>query len=225
MQDLRGCDPRDGFEGAVVGVKGGFDEIVGRSAAIKRMLGLVAVVAPTDATVWIEGETGTGKWLIARSLHRMSSRRDHPFITLNCAAIPAGLLESDLFGYERGAFTGAMSQKIGRFEMAHRGILFLDEVCDILLDLQPKLLRALQAKGFERLGDTRTIPIDVRLVAATNRNLKQMMGHKLFRSDLYHKRRVFPITTPLLRDHPIDIPLLARHFTKKYALKMRKHIE
>jgi transcriptional regulator with GAF, ATPase, and Fis domain len=144
---------------------------------------------------------------------------------LNCAAIPTGLLESELFGYERGAFTGALGQKIGRFEMAHRGTLFLDEVGDIPLDLQPKLLRALQEKSFERLGGTRTIPIDVRLVAATNRNLTQMMGDKLFRSDLYYRLKVFPITTPPLRDHPEDIPLLARHFTNKYAAKMDRTID
>jgi transcriptional regulator with GAF, ATPase, and Fis domain len=144
---------------------------------------------------------------------------------LNCAAIPTGLLESELFGYERGAFTGALQQKIGRFEMAHRGTLFLDEVGDIPLDLQPKLLRALQEKSFERLGGTKTIPIDVRLVAATNRNLTQMMGDKLFRSDLYYRLKVFPITTPALRDRPEDIPLLARHFTKKYAAKMGRDID
>ena len=180
----------------------------GRAPArpLKRVLGQVEVVAPTDATVLILGETGTGKELIARAIHRLSPRRNLPFITLNCAAIPTGLLESELFGYERGAFTGALSQKIGRFEMAHRGTLFLDEVGDIPLDLQPKLLRALQEKSFERLGGTRTIPIDVRLVAATNRNLTQMMGDKLFRSDLYYRLKVFPITTPPLRDHPEDIP-------------------
>jgi transcriptional regulator with GAF, ATPase, and Fis domain len=155
----------------------------------------------------------------------MSSRKDRPFVTLNCAAIPTGLLESELFGYERGAFTGALGQKIGRFEMAHQGTLFLDEVGDIPLDLQPKLLRALQEKAFERLGGTRTIPIDVRLVAATNRNLTQMMGDKLFRSDLYYRLKVFPITTPPLRDHPEDIPILARHFTRKYAREMNKQIE
>jgi transcriptional regulator with GAF, ATPase, and Fis domain len=155
----------------------------------------------------------------------MSPRRNLPFITLNCAAIPTGLLESELFGYERGAFTGALTQKIGRFEMAHRGTLFLDEVGDIPLDLQPKLLRALQEKAFERLGGTRTIPIDVRLVAATNRNLTQMMGDKLFRSDLYYRLKVFPIATPPLRDHPEDIPILARHFTKKYAAKMDRTID
>jgi transcriptional regulator with GAF, ATPase, and Fis domain len=173
----------------------------------------------------ILGETGTGKELVARAIHKTSPRRDRPFITLNCAAIPTGLLESELFGYERGAFTGALSQKIGRFEMANRGTLFLDEVGDIPLDLQPKLLRALQEKAFERLGGTRTIPIDVRLVAATNRNLTQMMGDKLFRSDLYYRLKVFPITTPPLRDHPEDIPVLARHFTKKYSVAMNRQIE
>jgi formate hydrogenlyase transcriptional activator len=192
---------------------------------LKRILSQVEVVAPTDATVLILGETGTGKELIARAVHSMSPRRERPFITLNCAAIPTGLLESELFGYERGAFTGALSQKIGRFEMANRGTLFLDEVGDIPLDLQPKLLRALQEKAFERLGGTKTIPIDVRLVAATNRNLTQMMGDKLFRSDLYYRLKVFPITTPPLRDHPEDIPILARHFTQKYAAKMNKQIE
>jgi transcriptional regulator with GAF, ATPase, and Fis domain len=185
----------------------------------------VEVVAPTDATVLILGETGTGKELVARAIHRLSPRKNLPFITLNCAAIPTGLLESELFGYERGAFTGALSQKIGRFEMAHRGTLFLDEVGDIPLDLQPKLLRALQEKAFERLGGTKTIPIDVRLVAATNRNLTQMMGDKLFRSDLYYRLKVFPIATPPLRDHPEDIPILARYFTKKYAEKMGRTID
>jgi formate hydrogenlyase transcriptional activator len=189
------------------------------------MMGQVEVVAPTDATVLILGETGTGKELVARAIHRLSPRRDRPFISLNCAAIPTGLLESELFGYERGAFTGALGQKIGRFEMAHRGTLFLDEVGDIPLDLQPKLLRALQEKSFERLGGTRTIPIDVRLVAATNRNLTQMMGDKLFRSDLYYRLKVFPVITPPLRDHPEDIPLLARYFTKKYAEKMNRNID
>jgi formate hydrogenlyase transcriptional activator len=202
-----------------------FVEIVGDSAALRRVQRQVEVVAPTDANVLILGETGTGKELVARAIHRMSPRKNLPFITLNCAAIPTGLLESELFGYERGAFTGALSQKIGRFEMAHRGTLFLDEVGDIPLDLQPKLLRALQEKAFERLGGTKTIPIDVRLVAATNRNLTQMMGDKLFRSDLYYRLKVFPITTPPLRDHPEDIPILARHFTKKYAAKMGRQID
>ncbi len=202
-----------------------FEEIVGRSAAVKRVLAEVETVAPTDATVLILGETGTGKELIARAVHRLSARKDHPFVTLNCAAIPTGLLESELFGYEKGAFTGALAQKIGRFELAHRGTLFLDEVGDIPLDLQPKLLRALQEKAFERLGGIRTIPIDVRLVAATNRNLKQMMGDKLFRSDLYYRLKVFPITAPALRDHPEDIPVLAQHFTHKYAREMKRRVE
>jgi formate hydrogenlyase transcriptional activator len=163
--------------------------------------------------------------LVARAIHNLSERREYPFVTLNCAAIPTGLLESELFGYERGAFTGALSRKIGRFELANRGTLFLDEVGDIPLDLQPKLLRALQEKEFERLGGTRTIPIDVRLLAATNRNLTQMMGDKLFRSDLYYRLKVFPITVPPLRDHPEDIPLLARYFTQKYASQMKRKIE
>jgi formate hydrogenlyase transcriptional activator len=229
VQDLRGRDREESVDNEVadpdVDVKHDFTEIVGRSAALKRILAQVEVVAPTDATVLILGETGTGKELIARAVHSMSPRRERPFVTLNCAAIPTGLLESELFGYERGAFTGALTQKIGRFEMANRGTLFLDEVGDIPLDLQPKLLRALQEKAFERLGGTKTIPIDVRLVAATNRNLTQMMGDKLFRSDLYYRLKVFPITTPPLRDHPEDIPILARHFTQKYAAKMNKQID
>jgi formate hydrogenlyase transcriptional activator len=202
-----------------------YEEIVGTSAALKRVMGQVEIVAPTDATVLVLGETGTGKELVARAIHKMSARRNRPFITLNCAAIPTGLLESELFGYERGAFTGALSQKIGRFERAHQGTLFLDEVGDIPLELQPKLLRALQEKEFERLGGTRTIPIDVRLLAATNRNLTQMMGDKLFRSDLYYRLKVFPITIPPLREHPEDIPLLVRHFVQTYAAKMNKQID
>ena len=202
VQDLRERDRAESIEEQDVEPKQDFEEIVGSSAALRRVQRQVEVVAPTDATVLILGETGTGKELVARAIHRMSPRKNLPFVTLNCAAIPTGLLESELFGYERGAFTGALSQKIGRFEMAHRGTLFLDEVGDIPLDLQPKLLRALQEKAFERLGGTKTIPIDVRLVAATNRNLTQMMGDKLFRSDLYYRLKVFPITTPPLRDHP-----------------------
>jgi len=200
-------------------------EIVGASAALQAVTRQIGVVAPTDATVLILGETGTGKELVARAIHRMSARKDAPFVTLNCAAIPTGLLESELFGYERGAFTGALSQKIGRFEMANQGTLFLDEVGDIPVDLQPKLLRALQEKSFERLGGTKTILINVRLVAATNRNLTQMMRDKLFRSDLYYRLKVFPITTPPLRDRPEDIPTLVRHFTKKYAAKMNRTID
>jgi PAS domain S-box-containing protein len=225
VQDLRERDRLESVEHEYQGVTEDFEEIVGSSAALRRVQQQVEVVAPTDANVLILGETGTGKELVARAVHRLSPRKKLPFVTLNCAAIPTGLLESELFGYERGAFTGALSQKIGRFEMAHRGTLFLDEVGDIPLDLQPKLLRALQEKSFERLGGTKTIPIDVRLVAATNRNLTQMMGDKLFRSDLYYRLKVFPITTPPLRDHPEDIPVLVRHFTKKYAAKMNKKID
>jgi PAS domain S-box-containing protein len=226
VQDLSVCQPLpDEKEEEALEVKNDFKEIVGRSAVMNRILGLVEVVAPTNATVLILGETGTGKELVARAVHQMSPRRDGAFITLNCAAIPTGLLESELFGYERGAFTGALSQKIGRFEMANRGTLFLDEVGDIPIDLQPKLLRALQEKAFERLGGTKTIPIDVRLVAATNRNLTQMMEDKLFRSDLYYRLKVFPITTSPLRDHPEDIPILAKHFTAKYAREMNRQID
>jgi formate hydrogenlyase transcriptional activator len=225
VTDLRERDRQENIDEDVAEVQGNFEEIIGSSAALKRVTAQVEVVAPTDATVLVLGETGTGKELIARAIHRLSPRRNLPFISLNCAAIPTGLLESELFGYERGAFTGALGQKIGRFEMAHRGTLFLDEVGDIPLDLQPKLLRALQEKSFERLGGTRTIPIDVRLVAATNRNLTQMMGDKLFRSDLYYRLKVFPIITPPLRDHAEDVPALARHFTKKYAAKMDRTID
>ena len=217
--------PIESFEVDNEAVGDNFEEIVGRSAALKRVLGQVETVAPTAATVLILGETGTGKELIARAIHRISLRKDLPFMTLNCAAIPAGLLESELFGYERGAFTGALGQKIGRFELANRGTLFLDEVGDIPLELQPKLLRALQEKSFERLGGTKTIPIDVRLVAATNRNLTQMMRDKLFRSDLYYRLKVFPITLPPLRDRPEDIPALATYFTRKYAREMNRQVE
>ncbi len=202
-----------------------FGEIVGSGEAVRRMLALIEVVAPTNATVLILGETGTGKELVARAVHQVSPRRDRPFVTLNCAAIPTGLLESELFGYERGAFTGALTQKIGRFEMAHKGTLFLDEVGDIPIELQPKLLRALQEKAFERLGGTKTIPIDVRLIAATNRNLTQMMGDKLFRSDLYYRLKVFPVNTPALRDHPEDIPALIRHFVRKFAAEMERKVD
>jgi formate hydrogenlyase transcriptional activator len=225
VQDLSESERRKLAEPAVESAPDEFSEIIGRGSAMKRVLSLIEVVAPTSATVLILGDTGTGKELVARAIHKRSPRRDHPFITLNCAAIPTGLLESELFGYERGAFTGALTQKIGRFELAHRGTLFLDEVGDIPLDLQPKLLRALQEKTFERLGGTKTIPIDVRLVAATNRNLTQMMGDKLFRSDLYYRLKVFPITTPPLRDHAEDIPLLVKHFTQKFGREMNKPIK
>ncbi len=226
IQDLRWRNRQESIETATpTKATHDFSEIVGSSPSLHRLLEQIEVVAPTNATVLILGETGTGKELVARAIHRLSPRRDRPFITLNCAAIPTGLLESELFGYERGAFTGALSQKIGRFEMAHKGTLFLDEIGDIPLDLQPKLLRALQEKSFERLGGTKTIPIDVRLVAATNRNLTQMMDDKLFRPDLYYRLKVFPVTTPPLRDRTEDIPVLVRHFTQKYALEMNKQID
>jgi formate hydrogenlyase transcriptional activator len=225
VHDLHEQRPAEGTEDEDSDPKQSFEEIVGGSLSLRRIQRQVEVVAPTDATVLILGETGTGKELVARAIHRLSPRENLPFVTLNCAAIPTGLLESELFGYERGAFTGALQQKIGRFERAHKGTLFLDEVGDIPIDLQPKLLRALQEKAFERLGGTKTIPIDVRLVAATNRNLTEMMGDKLFRSDLYYRLKVFPITTPPLRERPDDIPMLARFFVKKYAAKMGREID
>jgi len=173
----------------------------------------------------ILGETGTGKELIARAIHHLSTRRERTFVKLNCAAIPSGLLESELFGHEKGAFTGAISQKIGRLELAHQGTLFLDEVGDIPLELQPKLLRALQEKEFERLGSTRTIPVDVRLVAATNRDLAQMVKERQFRSDLYYRLVVFPVLVPPLRERPEDIPILVHHFAQKHAQRMNRRID
>jgi formate hydrogenlyase transcriptional activator len=202
-----------------------FEEIVGQSPLLKRLLKEVETVAPTDAAVLIQGETGTGKEVIARSIHNLSRRSGRTFVKVNCAAIPTGLLESELFGHERGAFTGAIAQKAGRFELAHQGTLFLDEVGDIPLDLQPKLLRALQEQEFERLGSTRTIRVDVRLVAATNRNLAQMVADGEFRSDLYYRLNVFPVQMPPLRERRDDIPLLVRYFVQKYGLRMEKKIE
>lgn len=225
VQDLRERNLVESVELPEPSLSTGFEEMVGVSAALKRVFRQVEVVAPTDATVLILGETGTGKELVARAIHRLSPRRHRPFVSLNCAAIPTGLLESELFGYERGAFTGALLQKVGRFELANGGTLFLDEVGDIPLDLQPKLLRALQEKSFERLGGAKTIPINVRLIAATNRDLAQMMNDKLFRSDLFYRLKVFPITTPALRDRPEDIPVLARHFTKLYADRIGRSVQ
>ena len=191
-----------------------FEEIVGESPALKRVLSQVETVAPTDSSVLVLGETGTGKEVIARAIHDLSPRRERTFVKVNCAAIPTGLLESELFGHEKGAFTGAIAQKVGRFELAHRGTLFLDEVGDIPLELQPKLLRVLQEKEFERLGSTRTLHVDVRVVAATNRDLTQMVEERLFRSDLYYRLNVFPIVVPPLRDRAADIPLLVRYFAR-----------
>jgi formate hydrogenlyase transcriptional activator len=201
-----------------------FEELVAESRALKRVLKQVEQVAPTDSTVLIMGETGTGKELIARALHSLSPRRERAFVKMNCAAIPTGLVESELFGHERGAFTGAIAQKVGRFELAHRGTLFLDEVGDLPLELQSKLLRVLQEQEFERLGGTRTIRVDVRLIAATNRDLKKMVEQGHFRSDLYYRLHVFPITVPPLRERPDDVPLLVRYFAQKYARQMNKEI-
>jgi PAS domain S-box-containing protein len=225
VTDARGLDEYENIDAEVAAVGHNFTEIIGTSRALKRVLSQVELVAPTDATVLVLGETGTGKELIARALHRLSPRRNFPFVSVNCAAIPTGLLESELFGYEKGAFTGALQQKIGRFEMANHGTLFLDEVGDIPLELQPKLLRALQEQSFERLGSTRTTPIDIRLVAATNRNLTQMLEDKLFRSDLYYRLKVFPVTIPPLRERSEDIALLVRHFTRKYADRMGRQVD
>src|SRR5437660_8352699 len=202
-----------------------FEGIVGQSSALRHVLNLVETVAPSDSTVLLLGETGTGKELIARAIHERSRRRERTFVKLNCAAIPTGLLESELFGHERGAFTGAIAQKTGRLELADQGSLFLDEVGDIPIEIQPKLLRALQEREFERLGSTRTKKVDVRLVAATNRDLDQMIENREFRSDLYYRLNVFPIRIPPLRERPEDIPLLVRYFTQKYGRRMEKQIE
>jgi formate hydrogenlyase transcriptional activator len=202
-----------------------FEEIVGDSAALKRVLSQARTVAPSDATVLILGDTGTGKELVARAIHRMSSRKERLLVKLNCAAIPTGLLESELFGHEKGAFTGAISQKVGRLELADKGSLFLDEVGDIPLELQPKLLRVLQGQEFERLGSTRTIKVDIRMVAATNRDLARTVAEKEFRSDLYYRLNVFPIRMPSLSERKTDIPLLVRHFVQKFSRQMNKQIE
>src|SRR5271157_5850841 len=205
--------------------KAGFAGIVGQSPALLRVLDLVEIVAPSDSTVLLLGETGTGKELIAHAIHNRSRRNKQAFVKLNCAAIPSGLLESELFGHERGAFTGAINQNIGRLELADQGTLFLDEIGDIPLELQPKLLRVLQEREYERLGSTRTKQVDVRVVAATHRDLEEMIVDKQFRSDLYYRLNVFPIYIPPLRARTEDIPLLVRHFVQHFAQRMHKTID
>jgi formate hydrogenlyase transcriptional activator len=202
-----------------------FEGIVGWSPVLQNVLRLVDMVAPGTSTVLLLGETGTGKELVARAIHNRSGRKDRGFVKLNCAAIPHGLLESELFGHERGAFTGAVSQKVGRLELADRGSLFLDEIGDIPLELQPKLLRVLQEREFERLGSTRTKKVDVRIVAATHRDLEEMIQEKQFRTDLYYRLNVFPISIPPLRERPEDIPLLVQHFVREAARRMNKTID
>jgi formate hydrogenlyase transcriptional activator len=202
-----------------------FEEIVGESTVLKRALAQVELAAPAGTTVLLLGETGTGKELFARAIHNLSPRRDRTFVKINCAAIPSGLLESELFGHEKGAFTGAISQKVGRFELADRGTLFLDEVGDLPLELQPKLLRVLQEQEFERLGGTRTTRVDVRVVAATNSDLSKLVAERAFRSDLYYRLNVFPIQIPALRERPEDIPLLVRYFVQKFSRSLNKEVE
>src|SRR5215468_268956 len=202
-----------------------FDDIVGKSPSLRKVLEQVAIVAPTDATVLLHGETGTGKELVARAIHNLSSRRDRPYVRMNCAAIPSGLLESELFGHERGAFTGALMQRKGRFELADGGTLFLDEIGDISLELQPKLLRAVQEQEFERLGSTRTIQVNVRMIAATHRDLRAMIQEDKFREDLFYRFNVFPIEIPPLRERREDIPLLVNYFVTKLCRRMRRQIK
>ncbi len=203
----------------------GFAEIVGQSSALREVLELVDLVASTDSTILLRGETGTGKELIAHAIHDRSRRRSKPFVKVNCAAIPSGLLESELFGYERGAFTGAVAQKVGRLELSDQGSLFLDEIGDIPLELQPKLLRLLQEREFERLGSTRTKQVNVRVIAATHRDLEEMVMRNEFRSDLYYRLNVVPISIPPLRERAEDIPLLVRHFARQFARQMNKTID
>jgi len=234
MQELdryQSSDGRDRQRGArpvlreVIHAEHRFNGILGHSAALTAVLTQLELVAPTDATVLLQGETGTGKELLTRALHTLSARRPHPLVTLNCAAIPPGLLDSELFGHEKGAFTGALTQRIGRFELAHRGTLFLDEIGDLPLELQPKFLRVLQEHAFERLGSSRTLHTNVRVVAATHRDLLALVHQGTFREDLYYRLNIFPLTVPPLRERRDDIPLLVRHFAQQYAQQMHKHID
>ena len=202
----------------------GFEGIIGKSAAIRNVLEQVRIVAPTDATVLLHGETGTGKELVARAIHNLSSRSRRSFVRMNCAAIPSGLLESELFGHEKGAFTGALMQKKGRFELADQGSLFLDEIGDISLELQPKLLRSVQEQEFERLGSANTISVNVRIIAATHRDLSAMIREEKFREDLFYRLNVFPIEIPPVRERREDIPLLVNYFVSKFSRRMRKQI-
>ncbi len=207
------------------GADGHQSELIGSSAAFQGALRRVEIAAPTDSAVLIQGETGTGKELIAKAIHNQSSRRHAPFVKINCAAIPAELLESELFGHEKGAFTGAIAQTMGRFQLANKGTLFLDEIGDLPLQLQPKLLRVLQEQEFERLGSARTIKVDVRIVTATNQDLSMMVQNRQFRADLYYRLNVFPIWLPPLRDRSGDLPLLVRHFVRKYSRRLQRNIE
>jgi len=225
LNAIRQCITSDGKQETRSEMNFGQMQIVGHSRALKQVLELVRTVAPSDSTVLLLGETGTGKELIARAIHNCSPRKNRPFVKLNCAAIPTGLLESEFFGHERGAFTGALTQKIGRLELADQGSLFLDEIGDIPLDLQPKLLRVLQEREFERLGSTHTKKVDVRIVAATHCALEEMVVQRQFRLDLYYRLNVFPISIPPLRERREDIPLLARYFVQQFARRMHKTVE
>ena len=225
MNTLVSTNASERFSASRASLGHGEQEIIAESRKLREVLSLGEMVAATDCTVLVQGDTGTGKELIAGLIHNHSPRRQHALIKLNCAAIPLGLLESELFGHERGAFTGAMAQRLGRFELADKGSLFLDEVGDIPMELQPKLLRVLQEKEFERLGGTRTIQTNVRLIAATHRNLAQMVEEGTFRQDLFYRLSVFPITVPALRDRPEDIPHLVWHYTNKYARQFNRQIE
>ncbi len=222
--NVGGIEDQQLYLGSELSSEYGFEGIIGKSPAIKKVLEQVAIVAPTDATVLLYGETGTGKELIARAIHNLSSRRARSYVRMNCAAIPSGLLESELFGHERGAFTGALMQRKGRFELADGGSLFLDEIGDISLELQPKLLRALQEQEFERLGSAKTIQVNVRIIAATHRDLPAMIRKEKFREDLFYRLNVFPIEIPPLRERREDIPLLVNFFVSELSRRMRKQI-